>query len=186
MQSNPQAEWILWMVSWSSATLACWALVVSHRHLLALRRLEIRYRFFAIRDRLYLCAADGQIPVSSEAFSRLRNLLCRFIRFEERWGAGELAQLWSLSSKDIDLANRFVERLLTELPSDEARAAFIQMNLEALENFRRLIEMNSRIARILSFIQRTHVGRERLRQQQKTESFVEQLRTLAGTSAHAA
>lgn len=112
------------------------------------KRDAIRFRFFAARDRLYMAAANGLIPVESEAFIGLRDALNDTLRDDALMGATEFAWFFLTPDGDNEATKRHRETILGPL-SEQGRAEFRDISKEMVGAIIALAKANSRIFRTI-------------------------------------
>ena len=112
-----------------------------------IRREDLRFRLFAARDRLYLVAAHGTIPVGSHAFRGLRDVISHLIRESNVVGVPLFLQL---TSDTNDGPATFLDEL-----SAEGKIVFREIAVQVGETMAELFRTNSRLIRFLEFLRRS-------------------------------
>jgi len=87
MMDEPMTVWLEAVVLATTLLASCFALTFAVRCLRAARRDQQRFRFFAVRDRLYTLAARGELPVDSETFRVIRTGITGLIKGSDEVGA---------------------------------------------------------------------------------------------------
>jgi hypothetical protein len=131
---------------------ASYLLALAVRYRRVAHRDAIRFRLFAARDRLYLAAADGLVPVEGELFQQLRFVINFVIRESDGAGFNEFFPLFGAPNEDSK-ASTTLEARIAQLPAP-ARAVYIDILKDALFATHDLFMLNSRLARLFRFLKR--------------------------------
>lgn len=125
-------------------------LAVSSAAYRATKRDGFRFRLFAARDKLYIAAINGLLPVDSEAFVRLRDTINFFIRESNRAGAIEF--FICVGTHETDRGSALIQQI-EQLPP-EARGAYLEIVEMMATSLRGIFETNSRVARLFNWLNR--------------------------------
>lgn len=99
---------------------------------------RLRFQLFALRDRLFLLAADGKIAFDSPTYQSTRETLNSIIRFSHRIGAAEIVAI-ALVSKP----SKASEPAAAEHLSDDAQQALNQIRVETVMSVSRFLLLSS-------------------------------------------
>lgn len=152
MQNNTQATALVVLLVATAFFIACYLLSVAQDYRRAIARDAIRYRLFAARDKLYLAAADGRLPVDGEMFQGLRDAINFMIRECDVAGFTEYIPLFiGQTEKGDDDAVAAMQHKLEQLPMP-ARVVYIEIVKDVHFALHDFLMLNSRIARLFNFL----------------------------------
>jgi hypothetical protein len=130
------------------ALLACTLLSEAASSWHSLRRDRVRFRFFAARDRLYLLAARGVIPVGSKPYVELMKVINLIVHHNEIVGAQVFLQVLESLKDGTPSKDRHGINSLPPAARTEAQALVVELGGALCD----LMAVNSNIVRALLWL----------------------------------
>lgn len=135
-----------------------------------IRRDELRFRLFAIRDRLYTAAREGNVDAQSAEFFAVRDVLNQVIRESDRAGGVDLVRLMAgpgLSKEDF----------MVHLPP-KTRAILADTLAKTGEVLFQLFRLNSRVMRVMGWLAKRQPVTQTTGTAQSLETAVKRFETI--------
>jgi len=139
-------NWLEGLGALIALTTACAILPGVVRFRKSVRQSQARFRLYGARDRLYLAAANGLIPVDSEAFRVVSNGIVALIREADSLGIGLYERMHYPAGLNVEGNGKLFGSLLMPL-SRQGRQECIGVVIESYAALLSLMQINSRLVR---------------------------------------
>jgi len=145
---------------------------------------RLRFKLFAVRDKLAIMAASGDIDVRSKAYELLRTFLNQSLRHTHRFGAHEYALFVNRpkTTPDEELSEAI------QALSPQARDQWVRLAMESVSVALEIIRYNSRLVRITNRLEKLATPRrsQAVERQEPVRAFRKLNRSLDELKSHPA